>query len=101
MKPVPHGEPYAEKLHVRFDEGAGVPDNKGRPALLYTLLLRGKAFDGGIKKMMSFTAFCLVIGLWLLTQFRVGVMKMRIRRPMKGTKESSMYSVKGIKCLNI
>ena len=36
MKPVPHGEPYAGKLHVRFDEGAGVPDNKGRPALLYT-----------------------------------------------------------------
>ena len=34
MKPVPHGEPYAGKLHVRFDEGAGVPD-KGRPALLY------------------------------------------------------------------
>lgn len=24
MKPVPHGEPYAGKLHVRFDEGAGV-----------------------------------------------------------------------------
>ena len=38
MKPVPHGKPYAGKLHVRFDEGAGVPDNKGRPALLYTLL---------------------------------------------------------------
>ena len=38
MKPVPHGEPYAGKLHVRFDEGVGVPDNKGRPALLYTLL---------------------------------------------------------------
>ena len=37
MKPVPHGEPYAGKLHVRIDEGAGVPDNKGRPALLYTL----------------------------------------------------------------
>ena len=38
MKPVPHGEPYAGKLHVRFDEGAGGPDNKGRPALLlYTL----------------------------------------------------------------
>ena len=36
MKPVPHGEPYAGKLHVRFDEGAGVPD-KGRSALLYTL----------------------------------------------------------------
>ena len=35
---VPHGEPYAGKLHVRFDEGAGVPDNKGRSALLYTLL---------------------------------------------------------------
>ena len=38
MKPVPHGEPYAGQLHVRFNEGAGVPDNKGRPALLYTLL---------------------------------------------------------------
>ena len=35
MKPVPHGEPYAGKLHVRFDEGAGVPD-EGRPALLYS-----------------------------------------------------------------
>ena len=32
------GEPYAGKLHVRFDEGAGVPDNKGRSALLYTPL---------------------------------------------------------------
>ena len=37
MKLVPHGEPYAGKQHVRFDEGVGVPDNKGRPALLYTL----------------------------------------------------------------
>ena len=36
MKPVPHGEPYAGNLHVRFDEGAGVPDKKVRPALLYT-----------------------------------------------------------------
>ena len=33
---IPHGEQYAGKLHVRFDEGAGVPDNKGRSALLYT-----------------------------------------------------------------
>ena len=33
-----YGEPYAGKLHVRFDEGAGVPDNKGRSALLYTPL---------------------------------------------------------------
>ena len=37
MKPVPHGKPYAGKLHVRFDEGAGVPDNKGRPVLLYSV----------------------------------------------------------------
>ena len=37
MKPVSHGEPYPGKLHVRFDEGAGVPDDKGRPALLYPL----------------------------------------------------------------
>ena len=52
MKPVPHGEPYAGKLHVRFDEGYP-PKNgearfegsrrpsgrtlRGRPALLYTL----------------------------------------------------------------
>ena len=50
MKPVPHGEPYAGKLHVRFDEGAGVPDNKGRPALLYlgTGLL-GTDPNGGVK----------------------------------------------------
>ncbi|MCR5413204.1 MAG: hypothetical protein K6F50_00560 [Kiritimatiellae bacterium] len=51
MKPVPHGESYAGKLHVRFDEGAGVPDNKGRSALLYTLLppatLMGHTFAGG------------------------------------------------------
>ena len=32
--PVSHGKPYAGKLHVRFDEGAGVPD-EGRSALLY------------------------------------------------------------------
>ena len=50
MKLVPHGEPYAGKLHVRFDEGAGVPHGasrstphpyaplRGRLALLYTLL---------------------------------------------------------------
>ena len=53
MNPVPHGEPYAGKLHVRFDEGYP-PKNgearfegsrrpsgrtlRGRPALLYTLL---------------------------------------------------------------
>ena len=30
-----YGKPYAGNLHVRFDEGAGVPD-EGRPALLYT-----------------------------------------------------------------
>ena len=36
MKPVPHGEPYAGKLHVRFDEGADVPD-EGRLALLHQL----------------------------------------------------------------
>ena len=34
MKPVPHGKPYAGKLHVRFDEWAGAPD-EGRSALLY------------------------------------------------------------------
>ena len=31
---VPHGKPYAGKLHVRFDEGADAPD-EGRSALLY------------------------------------------------------------------
>ena len=32
---VSHGKPYAGNLHVRFDEGADVPD-EGRPALLHT-----------------------------------------------------------------
>ena len=34
---VSHGKPYAGKLHVRFDEGAGVP-GEGRSALLYSTL---------------------------------------------------------------
>ena len=59
MKPVPHGEPYAGKLHVRFDEGAGVPDNKGRPALLYTL------FTSCLGRRV--TAY-----LWWLVMFRAG-----------------------------
>ena len=37
---VPHGKPYAGKLHVRFDEGAGAPD-EGRSALLYTRVREG------------------------------------------------------------
>ena len=44
---APHGEPYAGKLHVRFDEGAGVPDNKGRPALLYTPLYSAETAVAG------------------------------------------------------
>ena len=32
-KRVPHGEPYAGKLHVRFDEGAGVPHGASRSTL--------------------------------------------------------------------
>ena len=39
MSNVPHGEPYAGKLHVRFDEGADVPD-EGRSALLYALTIQ-------------------------------------------------------------
>ena len=37
---VPHGKPYAGKLHVRFDEGAGAPD-EGRSALLYLCEING------------------------------------------------------------
>ena len=33
MSNVPHGEPYAGKLHVRFDEGAGVPHGASRSTL--------------------------------------------------------------------
>ena len=44
MKPVPHGEPYAGKLHVRFDEGAGVPYG-GVP--LYSTPFVRDAVDGG------------------------------------------------------
>ena len=36
MSKIPHGEPYAGKLHVRFDEGGG-RTLRGRLALLYTL----------------------------------------------------------------
>ena len=58
-----------DKLHVRFDEGyppktaksvlrvaegrAGVPDNKGRPALLYTLFLArpcSSRWQGGLAR---------------------------------------------------
>ena len=28
-----HGEPYAGKLHVRFDQGAGVPHGASRSTL--------------------------------------------------------------------
>ena len=35
---VSHGKPYAGNLHVRFDEGADVPD-EGRSALLHQLKL--------------------------------------------------------------
>ena len=40
MKPVPHGKPYAGNLHVRFDEGADVPD-EGHLALLHRPASRG------------------------------------------------------------
>ena len=33
---IPRGEPYAGRLHIRFDEGAGVPD-EGCSALLYKI----------------------------------------------------------------
>jgi len=36
---VSYGKPYAGNLHVRFDEGAGVPD-EGRSALLHQLKLQ-------------------------------------------------------------
>ena len=32
-KRVPHGEPYAGKLHVRFDERAGIPHGASRSTL--------------------------------------------------------------------
>ena len=57
---VPHGEPYAGNLHVRFDEGAGVPDNKGRPALLYTLpyMFLLYMLDGGEREVTGSAAGC-------------------------------------------
>ena len=45
MKPVPHGEPYAGKLHVRFDEGAGVPYGASR-STLHPFELRTYLFSG-------------------------------------------------------
>ena len=51
MSKIPHGKPYAGKLHVRFDEGADVPD-EGRSALLYTLMV-GFGWWGCAKKGLS------------------------------------------------
>ena len=45
MKPVPHGEPYAGKLHVRFDEGAGVPHGASRSTLHPMLRAHTKGED--------------------------------------------------------
>ena len=49
---VSHGKPYAGNLHVRFDEGADVPD-EGRLALLHSpneLKLMAK----NLKKLLSY-----------------------------------------------
>ena len=35
MKPVPHGEPYAGKLHARFEEGASAREEPRWKALLH------------------------------------------------------------------
>ena len=51
MKPVPHGEPYAGKLHVRFDEGASASEEPRRNALLHngaSMTLRPAS--GGLKE---------------------------------------------------
>ena len=73
MKPVPHGEPYAGKLHVRFDEGAGVPDNKGRSALLYTpwdVRFTGLSAVPSIETGVAFAAGSL--GVWELRRETAG-----------------------------
>ena len=57
MKPVPHGKPYAGNPHVRFDEGAGVPD-EGRPALLY-LVLKGDEEWRRQNEQERILSFCL------------------------------------------
>ena len=40
MKPVPHGEPYAGKLHVRFDEGYPPKNGEDGIALFTTWKVR-------------------------------------------------------------
>ena len=47
MKPVPHGEPYAGKLHVRFDEGADVPCGGVSP---YSTILQRRAGSRSCKE---------------------------------------------------
>ena len=54
MKPVPHGEPYAGKLHVRFDEGAGVPHGASRS----TLLVAEYAIMRGMRALPTPNAAC-------------------------------------------
>ena len=51
MKPVPHGEPYAGKLHVRFDEGASASEKPRRNALLH------RALPSGILRFVSMPVF--------------------------------------------
>ena len=53
MKPVPHGEPYAGKLHVRFDEGADVPD-EGCLALLHQFNGEGISRRRNAPKKLAF-----------------------------------------------
>ena len=57
MKPVPHGEPYAGKLHVRFDEGAGVPHGASRSTLHP---------NGGVRVVGLPCEDCGGLGVWVL-----------------------------------
>ena len=52
MKLVPHGEPYAGKLHVRFDEGAGVPHGASR-STLHPYLPRPKLSNFACSKSLT------------------------------------------------
>ena len=50
---VSHGKPYAGNLHVRFDEGADVPD-EGRLALLHQFNGESISRRRNAPKMLAF-----------------------------------------------
>ena len=54
MSKIPHGEPYAGKLHVRFDEGADVPCGGVSPySTPFSVLMRSLGITESIARQLN------------------------------------------------